>query len=127
MRFIGLGLLLVSICLLTMLTGGSDAVDPWNIQDNAAVPAGALDGPDTIGQAFVSHFPGLHALQIRWILSAEFVPSPQARVTLHLRHHSDDRSDIATTSLGLDGLQNNEFSKFVFPAIPDSAGQSFYF
>jgi hypothetical protein len=127
MRFIGLCCLLVSICLLTVLTGSSDAVDPWNIQDNAAVPAGALDGANTIGQTFVSHFPGLHALQVRWILSQDFVASSQARITLHLRDREDDRSDIATASLGLNELQNNGFSKFVFPSIPDSAGKSFYF
>ena len=129
MSRIAIGSLIGGICLilLTALTGNSDAVDPWNIQDNTVLPADVSSASATLGQTFVSHYPRLHSIQVRWIASADFLSSPDAKITLHLRHRIGDSSDIAVSSFKLDEIRNNEFSKFVFPPIEDSQNQSFYF
>ncbi len=117
----GLGLI-----LLTAWTGYSDAVDLRNIQEDAAVAAGALTS-ERIGQTFVAHQSRLHALEVRWIVPADFRPTAESRVTLHLRRSAGDDEDLATAVVPLADLGNNQFTKFVFPALQDSNERSFYF
>lgn len=114
------------VVLLVALSGNSDAVDVLNIQDDAVTQAGVLPGA-SIGQTFVSSQPDLHAIQLLWIVPAEFLVAPSGTVTLHLRRTRDDAADLATASLPVSDLRNNQFSKFVFAPIPDSQGASFYF
>ncbi|MBI4787815.1 MAG: hypothetical protein HY782_12285 [Chloroflexi bacterium] len=124
-----IGSLLGGICLvlLTALTGHSDAIDPRTIQDNAAVPVFASAGPGVVGQTFVSHYPRLHAIQVRWIVPADFVSSPRATITLHLRENPAASTDLAAAIIGLDEVRNNAFSKFVFAPIQNSRARSLYF
>ncbi len=128
MRYLNLGNLLcgLGLILLTAWTGYSDAVDLRNIQEDASVPAGALTS-ERIGQTLVAHQPRLHALEVRWIVPAGFQPIAGARVTLHLRRSTRDEPDLATASVPLAELANNQFAKFVFPALQDSNERPFYF
>lgn len=68
--FAAAGLACVALIFLVALTGGADAVDPRNIQDNAAVPAGGLDSSHTVGQTFIFHYPNLHV----WRCGGSFPP-----------------------------------------------------
>ncbi|MDE3087799.1 MAG: hypothetical protein KGJ80_00230 [Chloroflexota bacterium] len=117
----------IAIILLTALTGGSDAIDPWNVQENTVGVAGPLDASHTIGQTFVSRYPRLHAIQVRWIASADLEFQRTARVTLHLRRNVGDSADLASVSIPLGEIGNNAFAKFSFPPIQDSQDQHFYF
>src|SRR5512136_2407507 len=103
------GLACVGLILLAAFTGGADAVDPQNIQENAAVAAGALDISHTVGQSFVFHYPNLHAVEVRWIVSPDFEDDGSGRVVLHLRHSAADSADLASVSIGLDEIHNNDF------------------
>jgi hypothetical protein len=128
MRYHILGSILcgLGIVLLTAWTGYSDAVDLRNIQEDAAVAAGAVTS-ERIGQTFVVHQSRLHALEVRWIVPDDFQPSAGSRVTLHLRRRPGDDADLATASMPLADLRNNQFVKFVFPALQDSSERAFYF
>ncbi|HEX7619337.1 MAG TPA: hypothetical protein VF480_11545, partial [Verrucomicrobiae bacterium] len=121
------GLACVALILLVAFTGGADAVDPRNIQENVAVAAGALEASSTVGQTFLFHYPNLHALEVRWIVSPDLEYAPGSRAVLHLRHRPADSSDLVAVSIGLDEIHNNDFAKFTFPPIPDSRDQPFYF
>jgi len=120
-------LILLLLVLLTVLTGSSDTVDPWNIQDNLVVPAGELNGSNTIGQTFVAHYPRLDAIQVRWVISDDFESSRHSRAILHLRRHIGDTVDVRTASIALSEIRHNDSSKFVFAPIQESQGQSYYF
>lgn len=120
------GILGVGLILLTAWTGKSDAVDSLAIQDNAALPAGALTGSNPIGQTFVFHYPRLRAIEVRWVVSADLAYSSASRIVLHLRR-ANSSFDAATTALPLSALQPDEYSRFEFPPIPDSQNQAFYF
>ena len=129
MRFsaiVGVVLALVLV-LLTALTGNSDSIDAWNVQDNTALPAGNLDSAHTVGQTFRAHDARLHAIQVRWIVSSDLAFAPTGQITLHVRHRIDDAIDVATASLAMTDLRNNEYGKFVFAPITDSANESLYF
>ncbi len=114
----------LALILLALFTGDSDAIDPANIQDNAALPAGNLATPNRIGQTFLSRYPQLHAIQVRWIRSGDS-PRP-SRVTLHL-HRADGPEELLAVSIPSDEIANDRFTKFVFPAQPDSQNQTYYF
>ncbi len=117
----------VALILLAAFTGDSDAVDPRNIQDNVARPAGALDAAHTLGQTMVFRMPRLRAIAVRWIVSADVEFAPASRVVLHLRHRASDPAEIASASIALSDLRNNEFAKFSFAPLQDSQDQPFYF
>ncbi|MCL4395867.1 MAG: hypothetical protein M1482_13870 [Chloroflexi bacterium] len=121
----------LAICIGAVLIAGygssSDAADPQNIQEAAAVPAGRLDAVHTIGQSFRFHYPNLHAIEVRWIVSTDLQYSNGSRIVLHVRHREDDLSDIAAASVPLSALENNGFTRFEFSPIADSQGQPFYF
>lgn len=119
--------LALGIILLTTFTGNADAIDPWNIQDSAAAPAGALNAAHTVGQTFRAHAARLCAIQVRWIAADDLAFAPASQVTLHLRHRVDDPTDVATATLALADLRNNAYGKFVFAPIADSADTRFYF
>ncbi len=117
----------IALIIATALTTSSSAIDPESMQDDVAVPAGELAGSNTIGQTFVFHYPRLHAIQVRWVVSSDLEFSRAGRITLHLRRRVDDAADIATASIALSEAQNNALTKFVFAPIRDSQDQSFYF
>ncbi len=117
----------IGLILLVALTGDADAVDPRNVQENAAIPAGALDAAHTLGQTFVFHAPRLDAIAVQWIVSADLEYANQSRIVLHLRRRVDDSVDLATASVALSDLHNGAFVKFSFPPITASQDQSFYF
>ncbi len=119
--------LIVGLALLTLPLGRSDVVDIANIQDNAAVPAGALTPASTIGQTFVSHSARLSALQVRWIVSGDFQAAPSGRVTLHLCRGPADSTDLAAASIPLGEIHNNEYTAFHFAPLPDSQSRAYYF
>lgn len=115
----------IALLILVAFTGNADVIDPLNIQDNVAVPAGELSGSNTIGQTFVFHFPCLDAIQVRGVV-LHSLPSTQDRIVLHLRR-AKDSPDIAVASFPLSEFHNNDFIKFTFPPIQDSQDQTFYF
>jgi hypothetical protein len=117
----------LGLVLLIAFTGNSDSIDSWNVQDTAALPAGNLDDAHTVGQTFRSHYARLHAIQVRWIVTrdAEFAPSGQ--ITLHILRRIDDPTDVATASIATSDIRHNEYGKFVFAPIADSADENFYF
>ena len=122
------GLILgISLVFLLAFTDSGDVVDPLNVQDDTARPAGNLTGAITIGQTFVAHSPRLSAIQVRWIVSDDFSGAPNSRVTLHLRQRADDSADLATASIPLSEIHHNQFSTFRFSPIPNSQGQAYYF
>ncbi|HEX7589292.1 MAG TPA: DUF6541 family protein, partial [Anaerolineae bacterium] len=125
--WVGAGLACVALILLVAFTGGADAVDPRTIQENVAVAAGALTTSNPVGQTFLFHYPDLHALEVRWIVSPDLEYATGSQVILHLRHRPADSGDLAAVSIGLDEIHNNDFAKFSFPSIPDSQDQPFYF
>jgi hypothetical protein len=126
-RLIAVVLACVGLILLVALTGNADAVDPRNVQDNTAVPAGELVRSQTVGQTFVFHYAHLHAVEVRWIVSPDFEYASSSRVVLHLRRRAEDSIDLAAASIPLDEIRNNDFAKFSFAPIQDSQDQSFYF
>jgi hypothetical protein len=117
----------VGAILVAAYGAGSDAPDPQNVQESAAVLAGRLDAADTVGQSFRFHYPNLHAIEVRWIVSSDLQYSSGSQIVLHVRHREDDPSDIAAVSVPLDTLANNGYSRFEFSPIADSQGQPFYF
>jgi hypothetical protein len=129
MRAINLLWLFGGITLIVLLafTGSGDVVDPLNVQDDAARPAGNLSGAITIGQTFIAHSPRLSAIQVCWIVSDDFSGAPNSRVTLHLRQRVNDSADLATASIPLSEIHHNQFSTFRFSPISDSPGQAYYF
>ncbi len=112
-----------ALVVLVLLTGHSDAVDA--IQDNAAFPAGPV-AASGIGQTFVSRYPNLHAVEVRWIVSDDLQAPSASRAVMHLYRAGDTR-EIATAALLLRDIRHNEYSKFVFAPLPDSEGASFHF
>ncbi len=112
-----------ALLLLALLTGRSDAVDA--IQDNAAFPAGEL-APRGIGQTFVSRYPRLHAIEVRWIVSDDLQAPSASRAVMHL-YRAGDTHEIAAAALPLSAIRHNEYGKFVFAPLPDSEGASYYF
>ena len=122
------GLILsASLIFLLAFTGSGDVVDPSNVQDDAARPAGNLTDATTIGQTFVAHAARLSAIQVRWVVSDDFSSAPNSRVILHLRQRVDDSTDLAVASIPLSEIRHNQFSTFRFSPIPDSQGQTYYF
>jgi Family of unknown function (DUF6541) len=120
-------LICIGLIILVALTGAADAIDPANVQDNAAIPAGDLTGAHTIGQTFVFHHPRLDAIELRWIVSPDLDYAGDSRIILHLRQRPQDSADLATASIALGEIRNNDFAKFSFPLIQNSETQSFYF
>ena len=120
-------ILVASLILLLAFTGSGDVVDPLNVQDDAARPAGNLTDATTIGQTFVAHSPRLSAIQVRWVVSDDFSGAPNSHITLHLRRRVDDSTDLAAASIPLSEIRHNQFSTFRFSPIPDSQGQTYYF
>ncbi len=116
-----------ALILLVAFTGDSDSVDPRNIQENVAIPVGALDAAHTLGQTMVFRKPRLHAIAVRCIVSGDLQYAPASRVVLHLRHRANDPADIASASIALSDLRNNEFAKFSFAPLQDSQDQPLYF
>jgi hypothetical protein len=116
----------LALILAVALTGDGDAIDPQNVQDAVTTPAGALAGSQTIGQTLVFHYPRLHAIELRWIVSPDVKYAGTGRMVLHLRR-AQDSVDLATASIALGDIRNDGFAKFSFPPIPDSQEQSFYF
>lgn len=115
------------LVLLTAFTGNSDSIDAWNVQDNAALPAGKLDATHSLGQIFRARTARLCAIQVRWIVSSDIAFAPTGRITLHVRHHIEDTTDLATASLAMADLRNDDYSKFVFAPIANSADATLYF
>lgn len=126
-RFIGTLVAGIALVFLIAFTGNGDAFDPLVIQDDVAVPAGALGGAATIGQTFVFHYPRLHAIQLRWIVSDDFACAVDCRVILHLRRRVEDANDVATAVLAANHIRHNDFARFEFPPIQDSQNQAYYF
>jgi hypothetical protein len=118
---------IAAFILLIALAGNASAIDAWNIQENAATPAGALDSARVVGQTFHSRVPRLNALEVRWIVSGDFESARDSRIVLHLRRRVDDARDLAAASVALSDLRHNQFARFTFSPIDDSRGQSFYF
>ncbi len=129
MRALNLLWLICGIALIILLafTGSGDVVDPSNIRDDAAHPAGNLIGATTLGQTFVARAPRLSAIQVRWIVSDDFSFAPNSRVTLHLRQRVDDSADLAAASVPLTEIRHNQFSTFRFSPLADSQDKAYYF
>ncbi len=126
-RFIGTLVAVMALVLLIAFTGNGDVFDPLVIQDDVAVPAGALAGAATIGQTFVFHYPHLRSIQLRWIVSDDFACAADCRVILHLRRRVEDANDVATATLAANHIRHNNFARFDFPPIQDSQNQAYYF
>ena len=120
-------LLCIGLITLVTLTGAADAIDPANVHDHATISAGDLTGAHTIGQTFVFHYPRLDAIELRWIVSPDLDYASDSRIILHLRHRPQDSADLATASIALGEIRNNDFAKFSFPPVQNSETQSFYF
>jgi hypothetical protein len=129
MRWLSLSGFVLGIGLIVLLAfwGNGAVVDPLNVQDDVARPAGNLSGATTLGQTFVAHTSRLSAIQVRWIVSDDFSFAPKSRVTLHLRQRVDDLADLAVVSIPLSEIQHNKFSRFDFPPISDSHEKAYYF
>lgn len=119
--------MVVGLILILTIPVNTSAVDPLNIQDQSAMPTGNLSEKNLIGQTFTFHHSYLNAIEVRWVVSEDFKFMPTSRVILHVRHSIDDSSDLATSSMALNTIQNNNYAKFVFPSIRASKEQSFYF
>lgn len=117
----------IGLIVLLVLNGRSAVIDPLNIQDDAAIPAGALSDAHTIGQTFVAHSSPLSAIQVRWIVSEDFSFAPASRVAFHLRRRVDDSTDLAAISIPLAQIQHNQFSSFDFSPLADSREQTYFF
>lgn len=110
-----------------MLTDAPGSVDPLNIQDHRAIPAGQLHDAHTLGQTFVAHSARLSAIQVCWVTSGDFAFAPASRVTFHLRARVDAADDLATVALSLDRIQRERCSIFRFAPQADSAQRAYYF
>ncbi len=120
-------LICAGLVTLVALTGAADAIDPSNVQDAAALPAGDLTGTHTVGQTFLFHYPGLEAIELRWLVSPDLAYTQGSRIVLHVRQRTQDSVDLATTSIPLGVIRNDDFAKFSFPPIQNSRDRSFYF
>lgn len=122
-------LILAGLALIGWLaqTGAPGVVDPLNVQDNLASPAGHLNEAHTLGQTLLVHSPRLSAIQVCWIASDDFSFAPGSRVTFHLRSRVDDSADRVTVALPLDQVRHNQCSAFRFSPQSDSSGRAYYF
>lgn len=125
--FIATILVCLVVLVLLAFTGNADAFDPANVQDQVAIMPAELSGATMLGQSFVFHYPRLHAIHLRAIVSDDFQAAPDSLLTLHLRHHADDVGDRATASVAIKDIRHNEFIRFEFSPLDDSQDHAFYF
>ncbi|MBM3127885.1 MAG: hypothetical protein FJ009_04525 [Chloroflexi bacterium] len=109
------------------LSGSPGVVDPLDVQDRLAQPAGQLRDARTVGQTFVAHSSRLSAIQVCWVASDDFSFAPSSRVTFHLRARADDPTDLVTVAFPLTQVRHNECSSFRFFPQSDSAARAYYF
>ena len=102
------------------------AILPTAFQDRAVEPAGELYGKITYGQTFVAHYRNLYRIDV---MMATYGRENHLPVIFHLRRGLPEEvnQDIVTLKVQAPAIADDAYHSFVFPAIPDSQGQKFYF
>jgi hypothetical protein len=93
-------------------------------QSRASSAVGELVGSATVGQTFVSAYPGLSRVEV---LLASYDRHIAGSFLFHLRAAPDASDDLVVLAYDASQVEENAFHVFQFPPIRDSAGRSFYF
>jgi hypothetical protein len=99
---------------------------PSAFQGSATEIVGEIHGRTSYGQTFVARYPNLNRIDVKL---ATYDRENHFPVVFHLRRGLPDEadSDIVTIKVQPSAIADDSFYAFVFPPIPDSQGQTFYF
>lgn len=102
------------------------AVLPTAFQNRCSSPVGELYGKTTFGQTFVVHHPNLSRIDV---MMATYGRENHLPVVFHLQRGLPEtgKQDIVTLKIPPSAITDDKYHSFVFPAIPNSQGQTFYF
>ena len=99
---------------------------PSAFQGSATEIVGEIHSKTTYGQTFVARYPDLNRIDVKL---ATYDRENHFPVVFHLQRGLPDEAsaDIVTVKVQPSAIADDSFYSFVFPAIPDSQGQMFYF
>jgi hypothetical protein len=118
--------LVLLVGLFALLAGAYSSVTHWRSDGANAVSAPLVPGT-SLGQTFVSRYPGLSGLEVR--VNPQYLRGREAGATLlmHLRAAPGDGPDLATATLHVTGdVEESQYQRFTFPALPDSRDKTYY-
>lgn len=116
--------LVLALCLVLVSSSGCTLEFIAAQQVQATGLWDELVGGETFGQSFVSARDNLYRIDLSMATYARTNSSP---VIFHLRNSPESTIDITTIYLPGPEIQNDRSTSFVFPALPDSKGKSYYF
>ena len=122
----GLALLNLISCAEYIYPAYYKAILPSAFQGAATEIVGEIYGQTTYGQTFIARYPNLNRVDVKL---ATYDRENHSPVVFHLRRGSPDEAgpDIFTLKVQPSDIADDAFYSFVFPVIPDSQGQTFYF
>ncbi|MCE9643575.1 MAG: glycosyltransferase family 39 protein [Candidatus Andersenbacteria bacterium] len=94
-------------------------------QEDHALNSGELTGTNAIGQTIVAQKNNLSGIGV--IIATYSGRDNTHPVTLHLRNSVSAGNDIRTVSASPTKFGDNQFYNFLFPAIADSKGKTYFF
>lgn len=118
--------LVLLVGLFGLLAGVYSSATHWRSDGANAVSAPLVPGT-RLGQTFVARYPGLSGLEVR--VNGQYLRGRDAGATLvmHLKAAPGDGPDLATTTLRVTGdVQESQYQRFAFPALPDSRDKTYY-
>jgi hypothetical protein len=93
-------------------------------QDSANQPIGEIMGNTTIGQTFFAPYANLNAIDIDF---ATYARVNTKDLVFHLRTSPSSPTDIFSSKINAQNIDDNKFYRFTFPKIRDSKDKSYYF
>jgi hypothetical protein len=87
------------------------------------VPAGPLTPGVSYAQRFIAHHENLTRIEVEFATYSSRIPSGVLR--MHLRQ-AIEATDIASSTIQMNTIQDNSFVGFTFPAIPNSKDKTYY-
>lgn len=118
-----LALLVVGVALVAVV--GLRRVPPcWSANDVGGDMRDGVWADDTVGQTFVSPYPGLYRIDVRLIPAAARTAH---LVTFHLRDDPGAVEDLYAERFEASEVVRTAYRSFEFPPIADSAGRTMAF
>jgi len=96
----------------------------WSANDVGGDTRDGVWGDDTVGQTFVSPYPGLYRIDVRLIPAGARAAHP---VTFHLREDPAAVQDLYADHFEASEVVRSAYRSFEFPPIADSAGRTITF
>lgn len=115
---LALGLLIVTYSALDQIQM------PIEGQDTHTELVGQIVGGETVGQTLLARYNHLHRIDV---FMGNYARPNAQQVIFHLKTDPAAPDDIFRLSFNANEVQDYAYRSFVFPPIPGSAGQEFYF